>query len=115
MKEVNLETIIDTLSWYKILPLNGFNLIRAKPKLLRKQKRAYKSSWSRRGNQKSFTLTIHRSLANLVKNYDGIIVHQRPIDLRQMVLPKERYAESKKDLLLCCFNAALMSNGGLIL
>ena len=34
--------------------LNGFNHIRAKPKLLKKQKRAYKSSWSRRGNQKSF-------------------------------------------------------------
>ena len=44
---MNLETLIDMLSWYKILSLNGFNLIRAKPKLLRKQERAYKSSWSR--------------------------------------------------------------------
>ena len=52
-------TIIDMLSWYTIWQLNEFNLIRAKPKLFRKQKRAYKSSWSRRGNQKSFTLTIN--------------------------------------------------------
>ena len=58
VKAVNLETIIDMLSWYKIWQLNGFNLTRAKPRLLRKQKRAYKSSWSRRGNQKSLTLKI---------------------------------------------------------
>ena len=32
-----LETITDTQSWYKILPLNGFNLIRAKQKLLRRR------------------------------------------------------------------------------
>ena len=30
MKDVNLETIIDTLSWYKIWQLHGSNLIRAK-------------------------------------------------------------------------------------
>ena len=29
-RKVNLETIPDTQSWYKILPLNGFNLIRVK-------------------------------------------------------------------------------------
>ena len=33
---MNLETIIDPLSWYKIWQLNGFNLVRAKPKFLRK-------------------------------------------------------------------------------
>ena len=58
VKDVNLETIIDTLSWYRIWLPNGFNLIRAKQKLLRKQKRVCKTSWSRRGNQKSFTLAI---------------------------------------------------------
>ena len=31
VKDVNLETTIDTLSWYKIWQLNGFNLIRSKP------------------------------------------------------------------------------------
>ena len=58
MKVVNLETITDTLSWYKSWQLNGFNHISAKPKLHIKQKRAFKNSWSRRGNQESFTFTI---------------------------------------------------------
>ena len=84
MKDVNLETIIDTLSWYKIWQLNGFNLIRAKPKLLRNQKRAYRSSWSRRGNQKSFTLTLPDNLARLVKIYPGIIVRQHLTGPKQM-------------------------------
>ena len=44
MRDVNPETITGSLSWYKILPLNGFNVVRVKPKLLRKQKRADKSS-----------------------------------------------------------------------
>ena len=33
VKVVNLETIIDTLSLFKILPLNGFNPVRAKQNL----------------------------------------------------------------------------------
>ena len=33
MRDVNLETITGTLSWYKILQLNGFSLIRAKQNL----------------------------------------------------------------------------------
>ena len=56
MKDVNLETFIDTMSTYKIWQINRCNHIRAKPTLLREQKRAYKSSWSRRGTKKSFTL-----------------------------------------------------------
>ena len=38
MRDVNQETFTGTLSWNKILPLNGFNLIRAKQKLLRRRK-----------------------------------------------------------------------------
>ena len=56
---VNQETITGTQSWYKILPDNRFNLIRAK--------------------QRS-TLTIRWKLANPVKNYHGIIAHQRFTD-----------------------------------
>ena len=37
MKEVTLEAITDTQSWYKIWLLDGFNLIRAKRKLLREE------------------------------------------------------------------------------
>ena len=32
MRKVNLETVTGTQSWYKISPLNGFNLICAKTK-----------------------------------------------------------------------------------
>ena len=45
---------------------------------LREQKRAYKRSWSRRGNQKSFTLNIPLNLAKLVNTYLGIIVRRHP-------------------------------------
>ena len=39
MRKVNLETITGTLSWYKILPLSGFNLIRAKQNLHMRRKK----------------------------------------------------------------------------
>ena len=51
-KDVNLKTIIDMPWWYKIWQLSGYNPTREKLNLLRKRKRACKSSWSRRGNQK---------------------------------------------------------------
>ena len=108
MKDVNLETIIDTLSWHKIWQLNGFNLIRAKPKLLRKQKRAHKSSWSRRGTQKSFTLTIHWNLTKPVKIYPGIIERQHLTVQKHMGLLRERYAGLKKGSLLYCGNQVWM-------
>ena len=34
MRDLNLETITDTMSWYKISPLNGYNLIRVKTKIV---------------------------------------------------------------------------------
>ena len=42
-RKVNLETITDTQSWYKILPLHGFNLFRAKQKLRRRRRRVYEN------------------------------------------------------------------------
>ena len=53
MKDVNLETITDNQSWHKIKPLNGFNLIRAKPS---GNKRVHDSILSRQpaGVQKKF-------------------------------------------------------------
>ena len=74
MKDAILETIIDTLSWYKTWQHSGYNHTHVKQKLPRKRRRAYKSSWSPRGNQKSFALTIHQNLAKFVKTYPGIIV-----------------------------------------
>ena len=42
--------IIDVQSWYKIWQLSGYNPTRVKQKLLRKPRRALRSSWSRQGN-----------------------------------------------------------------
>ena len=55
---------------------NGSSRIRVKQELLRKHKGACKSSWSRIGSPKSFTLTIPWNLAKLVKIFPGIIVRQ---------------------------------------
>ena len=52
-----------------------------------------KSSWSRRGNHKSFTLTMPWNLESLVRNCTGIIVRQRHTDQKQMGLQKEQCAE----------------------
>ena len=67
MKDVSVDIIIDTLWWYKTWLLSGSSRIRAKQKLLRKHKRDYRSSWSRPGNPKSFTLTIPWNWARPVK------------------------------------------------
>ena len=42
---------------------------------------------------KSFTLTIPWNLANLVKIFPGIIVHQHHTDQKQMGLLREQFAE----------------------
>ena len=64
-----------------------------KTKILRKCKRAYKSSWSRRGNPRSFTQIIPWNLASLARNYPGVIVRQHHTDQKQMGLSKEQCAE----------------------
>ena len=67
--------------------------IRAKQKLLRKPREACKSSWSPRGNQKSFTLTIPWNSEKLVKIFPGIIARLHHTDREQMGLLKEQCAE----------------------
>ena len=62
MKVVSLETIIDTLWWYKTWQHSGYNHTNVKQNLLRKQKKAFTSSWSQRGNQRSPTLTIPKKV-----------------------------------------------------
>ena len=64
-----------------------------KQQLFRKSRRAYRSSWSRQGNQKSLTLTIPLNLAKPVKNYPGIIVRLHHTDQKRMGLLKEQCAE----------------------
>ena len=83
-------------------------------KNLRKRRRACSSSWSRRRNRKSFTLTNPKILANLVKIFPGIIVRQHHTDRKQMGLPKEQCAEPRDGHLRYCCNQVWMKNGGRI-
>ena len=57
------------------------------------QNEVYESFSNRRESRKSFILTVQWNLANHVKNYHGIIEPLQPIDLRHIVLRKERYAK----------------------
>ena len=64
-----------------------------KTKVHKKTREACKSSWIPRGNQKSFTLTIHWNSAKLVKISPGIIARLHHTDRRLMVLRKEQCVE----------------------
>ena len=64
-----------------------------KTKLHKKPRKACKSSWNPRGNQKSFTLKIPGNSAKLVKIIPGIIARLHHTDRRLMVLQKEQCAE----------------------
>ena len=114
MKDVNHDIIIDTLLWYKVRELSGYNPTLAKQKLLRKPRRAYRSSWSRQGNQKSFTLTIPWNLAKPVKIFPGVILRQHRTDRKPMGLLRQQYAESWKGHLPYCCNQVWTKNGGRI-
>ena len=98
MRAVNLGTVTDMLSWYRIWPLNGFNLIRAKRKLLRRRKGPYESFSSRRKSRKSIILTIHWNLANPLKTCHGIIVLPHSIDPTRMVLLKSGAPNERRDV-----------------
>ena len=101
--------------WYKTWQHGGYNHTRVKQHLPRRHRRTWWSSWSRRGNQKSFTLTIPWNLASLARNYPGIIVRQHYTDQKQMGLPKEQGAEWKKRHLWCYCSPVSVTNGGRIL
>ena len=98
MKVVNLETIIDMQSWCRTWPPNGSSCFRAKQELLRKYKGACKSSWSRIGCLKSFTLTIPWNLEKPVKIVPGIIVHRHNTDQKQKILKDAVHRVTKRHL-----------------
>ena len=89
---MNLDTITDTQSRYKVWQLNGFNHVRAKQKFHSKRKGVCRSSWRRRKSRKAFVLTIPWNSVKTVKHYFGIIARQHIIILRRMALVKERCA-----------------------
>ena len=80
MKTVNLETITDTQSWYTIQPLDGFNPIRVKRKLLRRRKGVYESFSSRRKSLKSLnqynSLEFGKSCEDLSWNHRTSTPHR---------------------------------------
>ena len=88
MTIANLETITDMQSWCRTQPPNGSRRFRAKPKLHKK------------GILKSFTLTIPRNSAKLVKIFPGIIARLHHTDRRLMVLLKDRVKEGTSAVLL---------------
>ena len=98
---MNQETIIDTLSWFKILPLNGSSLIRVKVKLYRIQK-SLRKFLEPSGKPKVIYNDNSLEFANPVKVYHGIIGRQHLVDLRRVALLNEQYEESKEHQLFCC-------------
>ena len=62
MRDVNQETITGTLSWYKILLLNGFSLIRVKRSLHMRRRKVFQNSWSRRTDRKLYVPTTRWNL-----------------------------------------------------
>ena len=116
MRDVNLETIIVMLSWCRTWPPNGSRRIRAKQKLHRKPREACKSSLSRRGNQKPFTLTISFEFGKACEDLSWKhCVRQHLTVQKQMGLLRERHAGCKKGLVRYCCNQVWMKNGGQIL
>ena len=76
-------------------------------------KGACKSSWSRIGSPKSFTLTIPWNLAKpCCRMFPGIIVRPHHTDRKQMGFVIGQYAEWKKAPLPYCCNQVWMKNGG---
>ena len=75
-------------------------------KLHMRRKRVCYSSWNRRTNHKSFTLTTHWGLENHVKIYHDSIELQHLNDPRQMATLTEPFDEWKKALQQYCDNLA---------
>ena len=75
--------------------------------------RPRRAQWSF-GADKSFTLTIPWNWAKPLKIFPGIIVRQHHTDQKQMGLPKEQCAESKKGHLRCYCSPVWVTNGGRI-
>ena len=110
MTIANLETITDTQSWCKTWPINGSRRVRAKQQFLRKHKGARKSSWSRRGNQESFTQTTPWNLAKLVKIFPEIIVRRHHTDQKPMEIAERAVRRVKEGTSVVLLQSGLNEN-----
>ena len=89
---VNHGTITGTLSLFKILPLNGFNPIRAKQRLHRTEKSSRKLLAPSQKPQVIYTQNA-LEFGKSFEDHHGIIELQHLIDPRQTALLKEQYEE----------------------
>ena len=115
MKDVDLETITDALSWYKFWQLNGFNHIRAKQKTSQETEKSLRKFLEPQ-HKPTKVIPTYKSLefGKSAKTFPGIIARLHLTVQKQMGLLKERYARLKKGLLLFCCNQVWMKNGGRI-
>ena len=91
------------------------SILSVQKKRLHKRRRIIcESSSSRRKNQKLFIQAVHWNLANLVKNYHGIIEQLHFINQRQPELQNELYVEQKKGHQPYYYNPDWMTSGGRI-
>ena len=111
---MNLETIIDTLSWHKIWQLSGYNPTRAKQKTSQEtQKSLQKLLEPTRKPQVIYTdnsLEFGKSCEELSWNH----LRQHRTDRKQMGLLRELYAGLRKGFLQYCCNQVWVTNGGRI-
>ena len=104
MRDVNLETITDTLTWYKILPLNEFNLIRAKRKTSQETKKSSRKFLEPSHKPKSIFLQTSRwSLGKHVKIHHGITELQHLIDLETNGIAERAVRREKRGNISMCY------------
>ena len=84
---MNQETITGTLSWFKILPLSGFNLIRVKQRLHMRRKEVFPNSWSRRTDRTEMFFLI-ADLEDLEKLDESEICLRRVNAEEVLISPK---------------------------
>ena len=109
VQDVNLETITDTLLWYKIgtsmnstISVQNKNFLETEKSL---QKFLELQRFLEPTRKPKDTYTDNSlELAKFVKTYPGIIERQHLTVQKQMVLLKEWYEELRKGLLQCCCN-----------
>ena len=105
---MNLDTVTDTHSWYKILPHNGLNPIRAKRRLHRSRKRVCESSSSRCKSQKLFadnTLEFGKTCEDLSWNHRTSTPHRCETN---GIADRAIRRIKRRELLLCRCNLAWM-------
>ena len=93
MEDVNLETVTDTQSWYKIWSLNGFNFIRVQRKTSQETERSLRKFLEPSGRPKVIytdnALEFGKSSGDKSRDHRTSTHHRS----EKMVSLRERYAD----------------------